>query len=136
MILVGVAALARPNAAGGVPYLFVGDGGAGWACEVNDFETFEADFAAPSFKIGGRIIERIAEFDQHVERHQQTKDILAARIIDKRFDGNERAAGRKRVVDRAYELHLFLKIPVVQDHSHRDQVGLGQWIFEEVALSS
>ena len=66
MILVGVAALARPNAAGGVPYLFVGDGGAGWACEVNDFETFEADFAAPFFKIGGRVIERVAEFNQHV----------------------------------------------------------------------
>ena len=74
---------------------------------MNDFETFEADFAAPFFKIGGRIIERIAEFDQHVERHQQTKDILAARIIDQGFDGNERAAGRKRVVDRAYEPSSF-----------------------------
>jgi hypothetical protein len=30
---------------------------------MDDFEAREADFAAPFFKIGGRIIERVAEFD-------------------------------------------------------------------------
>ena len=30
---------------------------------MDDFEALEADFAAPFFEIGGRIIERVAEFD-------------------------------------------------------------------------
>src|SRR5262245_54149979 len=47
-------------------YLFVRDGGAGWARKMDDFEAFEADFAAPFFEIGGGVIERVAEFDQHV----------------------------------------------------------------------
>jgi len=47
-------------------HLFVRDGRAGWAGEMDDFEALKADFAAPFLKIGGRIIERIAEFDQHV----------------------------------------------------------------------
>ena len=48
------------------PYLLVRDRRAGWAGEMDDFEALEADFATPFFEIGGRIIERIAEFDQHV----------------------------------------------------------------------
>ena len=48
------------------PYLLVRDGRAGWAGKMDDFEALEADFAAPFFEIGGRIIERVAEFDQHV----------------------------------------------------------------------
>ena len=47
-------------------HLFVRDGRARWAGEVEHFEALEADFAAPFFEIGGRIIERVAEFDQHV----------------------------------------------------------------------
>jgi len=47
-------------------HLFVRDGRARWAGKVDDFEALEADFAAPFFEIGGRIIERVAEFDQHV----------------------------------------------------------------------
>ena len=47
-------------------HLFVRDGRAGWAGKMDDFEALEADFAAPFFEIGGRIIERVAEFDQHV----------------------------------------------------------------------
>ena len=46
--------------------LLVGNRGARWARKMDDFETLEADFAAPFFKIGGGIIERVAEFDQHV----------------------------------------------------------------------
>ena len=48
------------------PTSFVSDGGARWAGKMDDLETFEADFAAPFFEIGRRIIERVAEFDQHV----------------------------------------------------------------------
>jgi len=34
---------------------------------MDDFEAIEADFAAPFFKIGGRVIERVAEFDQKID---------------------------------------------------------------------
>ena len=44
----------------------VRDRGAGRAVEVEHFEALEADFTAPFLEIGGGIIERIAEFDQHV----------------------------------------------------------------------
>ena len=48
------------------PTSFVSDSGARWAGKMDDLKTFEADFAAPFFEIGRRIIERVAEFDQHV----------------------------------------------------------------------
>jgi len=41
-------------------HLFVRDGRAGWTGKMDDFEAIEADFTAPFFKIGGRIIERVA----------------------------------------------------------------------------
>ena len=34
---------------------------------MDDFEAIEADFAAPFFKIGGRVIERVAEFDPKID---------------------------------------------------------------------
>ena len=34
--------------------------------KMDDFKALEADFATPFFKISGGIIERVAEFDQHV----------------------------------------------------------------------
>ena len=48
------------------PYLLVSDGGARRTGKMDDFEALEADFATPFFEIGGRIIERVAEFDQHI----------------------------------------------------------------------
>ena len=48
------------------PTSFVSDSGARWAGKMDDLEAFEADFAAPFFEIDRRIIERVAEFDQHV----------------------------------------------------------------------
>jgi len=47
-------------------HLLVSDRGAGWAGKMDDFEALEPDFEAPFFEIGGGIIERVAEFDQHV----------------------------------------------------------------------
>jgi len=44
----------------------VSDRGARWAGKVDHFEALEADFAAPFLEIRGGIIERVAEFDQHV----------------------------------------------------------------------
>ena len=86
--------------------LLICDSGAGWSRQVDNFKAPEAYFATPLFKISGRIIECFAEFDEHVERHEQAEDIVAARVIDQRFDDNERAARLQRIVGSADELHL------------------------------
>src|SRR6266550_7335365 len=49
-----------------LPYLLVRDCSTRRAGKMDDFEAVEADFAAPFFEIGSRIIECVAEFDQHV----------------------------------------------------------------------
>ena len=48
------------------PGLFIRDCGARWAGKMNDFKPVKADLTAPFLEIGGRIVERIAELDQHV----------------------------------------------------------------------
>jgi len=59
--------------------------------------------------------------------------IFTPLVIDQGFDGDERAAGRERIVGRADKLHLFLQVPIVQNHPHRDHVSLGQWVLKEIA---
>src|SRR5580765_168535 len=56
---------------------FVRDGRAGRACEVDDFKSFEPGFAAPFAEIRAGIVERVAEFNEHVQRHEQALDVLA-----------------------------------------------------------
>src|SRR5262245_7671520 len=70
--------------------LLVRNRGAGWAGKMDDFEALEAGFATPFFEIGGGIIERVAEFNQHVQRHEQIKKILSERIVDQRLESKER----------------------------------------------
>src|SRR5689334_22667007 len=61
-------------------FLFVSHGRAGWTGEVDDFKALETGFAAPLPKIRAGIIERIAELDEHVQRHEQSLHVLAARV--------------------------------------------------------
>ena|SRR5690242_17073373 len=68
----GVRKTARPTS-------FVRNRSAGWAGKMDDLEAFEADFAAPFFEIGRRIVERVAEFKQHVQRHEPQGHSRAAR---------------------------------------------------------
>src|SRR5262245_47529176 len=94
---------------------FISHRGTGRSRKVNHVEALEADFGAPAAKIGSGVIEGVAKFDEHIERHEQTKNVLATGIVNERFNGDERAAGRQRIVGGADELHLFLEIPVVKD---------------------
>src|SRR2546425_13261789 len=87
-----------------MPRLFVGDGCAGRSSEMDDFESFEADFTAPIAKVRAGIIKGIAKLDEHVQRHQQAEDILAPRVVNERFNGDEGAAGRQGVVGCANEV--------------------------------
>lgn len=100
---------------------------------MNDFETFEANFATPFAEVSPGIIKGIAEFDEHVQGHKEALEIFAAGVVDKRFDGNKRATRRQGIVGRADEVHLFLEIPVVEDHAHCNDVGFRQRVFEEIA---
>ena len=75
---------------------------------MDDFKAFEANFAAPLAEVRAGIVERVTELDEHVQRHEQALNILAPRVVNQRFDGHERAAGRQGVVGRADEVHLFL----------------------------
>jgi hypothetical protein len=99
---------------------------------VHDFGLPEAGFAAPTIEIGAREIERLAELDEHVQRHHETKGVLAARIVDDVLNGNECAARGERAVGRLHQVHLLLEVPVVKDHPHRDDVRARQRIIEEI----
>jgi len=57
---------------------------------MQHLETLEADLRAPSTKIFSTIVERVTEFDQHVQGHQQTKEVLTSSIVNKSFNGDER----------------------------------------------
>ena len=46
-------------------------------------------------RYANKACERIAEFDQHVERHEQAKDVFAPGIVDESLDGNQRPARRQ-----------------------------------------
>jgi hypothetical protein len=74
---------------------------------MHHVETLETELGVPAMEVRPRIIERIAEFDEHVQRHEQTKGILAAGIVNEGFNDDECAAGREGVVSRADVVHFF-----------------------------
>ena len=65
---------------------------------MDDFKAFEAGFSTPFTKIRAGIIECVAKFDQHVQGHEQAKNIFAPRVVDEGLDGNKRAARRQGVL--------------------------------------
>ena len=102
---------------------------------MHHVKALKTGLRAPASEVRPGIVERIAEFDEHVQRPEQTKDVLAPGIVNKGFNRDQRAAGWKSVVSRADEKPLLFEIPVVEDHAHRDDVGFGQGISEEVTGS-
>src|SRR5581483_12327779 len=79
----------------------------------------EADLRTPAGEVGTGEVERIAELDQHVERHHQPEGVLAAGVVDQVLDRDERPAWPERLVRRADQVELLLEAPVVEDHAHR-----------------
>jgi len=59
---------------------------------MNHLEAFEANLLGPLAKIRPRIVERIAEFDEHVQRHEQTENVFTPRVVNQGFYGDKRAA--------------------------------------------
>src|SRR5215208_5975771 len=80
---------------------------------------------APCGKVGAREVKRVAELDQHVERHEEAERVFAAGVVDDVLDDDVGPALRQRVVGRLDELLLPLEVPAVEDQSHRYDVGLG-----------
>jgi len=62
--------------------------------EVHDLKPVEAGLPAPRPKVGSRVVEGIAELNQHVQRHEQIKDVFAPRIINQRLNGEQGFSGR------------------------------------------
>ena len=61
------------------------------------------------------------------------KTFSRLRVVDQGFDHHQGSVGRQRVVCSPNEVQLLLQVPVVEDHPHRDEIGLRQRIDEEVA---
>ena len=93
---------------------------------MNDIKAFEANCSAPLAEIRPGIVERIAEFDEHVQRHEQTEDVLAAGIVNAGVDCDQRTARREEIVSRADKVHLLFQVPSVKNHTQRDEIRLGQ----------
>lgn len=108
---------------------------------MDDLELPEPRFAAPAAEVGAGVVEGLAELDEHVEGHEEALDVLAAGVVDEGLDGDEGAAalrlaqggGGEGVESGLDEVLLFLEVPVMEDHPHRDDVGLGDWVLEKVS---
>jgi len=98
----------------------------------HDFYLPKPDTATPSREIGAGKLEAIAEGDQHIEGVQESVDILSPRVVDQCLNGNKRPTHRQRLIGGPDQMQLLVQIPVVQDGSHRDYVGLRQGVCKEI----
>jgi hypothetical protein len=94
--------------------LLVRDAGAGWTGERQDVYLPEACLFAPCGEVGAREVKRVAELDQHVERHEEAERVFAAGVVDDVLDDDVGPALRQRVVGRLDQLLLPLEVPVVR----------------------
>src|SRR5262245_9904751 len=106
--------------------LFVRNRSARRACERYYLETFKSNLGAPATEVGSRIVKRITKFDEHVQRHEQSKYIFSTSIINEGFNRNQCATRWKSVVRLPNQMHLLLEVPIVKDHSHRNDVSFGE----------
>ena len=95
--------------------LFIRDRRAAWTGQVQQLKLFKTDFLAPAFIIGKGVIKGVAEFDQHIKRHQETKGVRPPRIVDDILDGDERPAFGQRVVGQLDQMFLS------KEQLHRNQ---------------
>src|SRR5262245_4135811 len=78
--------------------------------------------AHPFSAVFSCVIKPTGSFDQHVQAHQQPESVGSPLVIDKRFKNDQCPACRKRLVG-LFNQHTFLvKIPVVENVTHRDYV--------------
>ena len=84
--------------------LLVRDRGARGTGEWHDVYLFEPGLLAPAGKVAAREVKRVAELDQHVERHQQPERVFAAGVINDVLDCDEsatlRSPGKAQANDR------------------------------------
>ena len=67
---------------------------------MNNIKAFESNLRAPLAEIRPGIVKRIAEFDEHVQRHEQAENVFTARVVNQGFYGDKRATCRKGIVGR------------------------------------
>ena len=93
----------------------------------------EAGILHPALAVGAGEVEAAGGLDEHVEAHHKAEGVLRAVIVDDRFEDDEGAAGRDGFVGFADEHALDVKVPVVEDVAHDDDVGRGQRVIKEAA---
>ena len=62
--------------------LFVCDGGTRGAAEWDHLGATKTDLPTPSVEVSTREVKRIAELDQHIERHQEAEGFAPSLAID------------------------------------------------------
>src|SRR5436305_13498407 len=102
---------------------------------MDDLKPSEPYLLAPLSEISTGVVERIAEFNQHVERHEQPEHVFPTPVVYQSLYCDEGAPRRQCIIGGSDQVHLLLKIPIMQNHAHSDHVGFGQGILKEVARS-
>ena len=77
--------------------LLISNRSTGRARKLDEVKTLEPRLTTPFAEIGSRVVKGIAEFDKHVERHQQAKGIFSSGIINQILNDDEGSAFRKRI---------------------------------------
>src|SRR4051794_25269868 len=77
--------------------LLVRDSGARGTREGHDLDLAEPGVAAPACEVGAGVVEGVAELDQHVQRHHQSKHVLAPLVVDQVLDSDQGTAVRERL---------------------------------------
>ena len=90
-------------------------------------------FAHPADAVRTRVVEPAPRLDQHVQAHQQPWHMHSPVVVDQDLIDDQQAALLQRRVRLADQHALRRQVPVVQDQSHDQNIGLRQIILEEVA---
>src|SRR5467141_177041 len=100
--------------------------------QVLDVAFPESALPHPALAVRTRVVEASVGLDQHVEAHQQPEDVPGSIVVDDRIVYDQGATLGQGVVSLPDELLLLVKVPVVQDVPHHDDVRLWKRIREEV----
>src|SRR5438132_1327833 len=72
--------------------LLVRDAGARRTGEGHELSLLEPDLLTPLGEVAAGEVECVSELDQHIQRHHQPENVLAAGVVDQVLDDDECAA--------------------------------------------
>src|SRR5262245_7313640 len=93
----------------------------------------KTDLLHPIRAFGWGILGAAGCFDEHVQARKQAMGRQAVLLVDEGIVDDERAARRKCPIGLFEQQFPHRNVPVVEDTSHDQNVGCGQWIGKEIA---